>query len=94
MLPPAYGYSASQLFANEHPAAIKYIRDFSHHNYPQTVANTSAVPPPNLTSLMSRVSISENVGLYTADTKVTKQLGIDHVFGETNSGELALQSLY
>ncbi|KAF4627478.1 hypothetical protein G7Y89_g10679 [Cudoniella acicularis] len=85
ILPPSYGSSAAQLFSNENPAAIKYIRDFSHHNYPQAMDNTSTVPSPNLTTLMSHVNIVQNVNLYRADIEVTQKLGMEYVFGETNS---------
>lgn len=87
MLGPEYNSSAAQLFQHEDPAAIKYIKDFSHHNYPETVANTSLVPAPNLTALMSHVNIVNNVRPYGEDTNATQQLDFDYVFGETNSGE-------
>ena len=86
-LPPAYGWSAKELFASENASAIKFIKDFSHHNYPQTVATTTQGSPPNLTVLMSHVNIVANVAPYMDDAKVTTALGLEYVFGETNSGE-------
>ncbi|KAJ3454144.1 hypothetical protein MRS44_018038 [Fusarium solani] len=78
-------YTAETLFEGLGPAALKYVRTFSHHNYPQTVANTTTFPPVNLKSLMSHVQISGNVGSYATDTQVTRELGLEWVFGETNS---------
>jgi hypothetical protein len=87
ILSPSYGYSASSLLANEDPAAIAYIRDFSHHNYPQTMATGAPIPSPNLTTLMSHSNISGNVAPYAADTEAAHAKGLEYVFGETNSGE-------
>jgi len=42
-------------------------------------------------SLMSHVSIAENVGLYTNDTAIARDRGLDNVFGETNSGKLTVK---
>lgn len=63
ILEPDGGSSAMNLFALEIPSSLQYIKDFSHHNYPQTVATGTPFPSANLTSLMSHVRVVENVAL-------------------------------
>jgi hypothetical protein len=89
-LPPDFGYSAAAYFADESPAAVLYVKDFSHHNYPQTLnPGGSGIPGPNLTMLMSHTNTATNVAIYANDTEVTTKLGMDYVFGETNSSTCA-----
>ncbi|KAI9703439.1 MAG: hypothetical protein M1820_005912 [Bogoriella megaspora] len=85
VLTPDYGYSAAELLRMEDPAALKYIKDFSHHNYPQTVANTTIVPHPNLKQLMNHSVIVANVRQFESDVPEANDRGFDYVFGETNS---------
>lgn len=86
ILTPEFGYGAEELFQNEKSSALKHIRTFSHHNYPQTVANTSVVPSPNLPQLMNHSAITANVQQYQDDVPFATSHGVDYVFGETNNG--------
>lgn len=83
-LPPAYNYSASYLLSSvsEEATDLKWIRTFSHHNYPQTVANNGTVSLPQL---MSHVNITTNVAQYASDVSFARSKGVEYLFGETNS---------
>ncbi|KAM5349143.1 hypothetical protein ACJ41O_008966 [Fusarium nematophilum] len=82
--PPSRGWSATNYFKYSNASADKYIRVFSHHNYPQS-AVSSREDPPDAKALMSHVNVTKNVGLYVDDVKIARERGFDYVFGETNS---------
>ncbi|KAF2014445.1 glycoside hydrolase family 79 protein [Aaosphaeria arxii CBS 175.79] len=83
---PARGWGAANYFKFADPTADRYIKVYSHHNYPQTAVGTSnGEDPPNVQALMSHVNITKNVGLYVDDVKAAATRGFDYVFGETNS---------
>ncbi len=86
ILTPSYGYSAAELFANEDPAAIRYIRDFSHHNYPQTVSGAGGDPGTQFDDADEpRQHREQRRGLLSRHSSNSGR-GLDYVFGETNSG--------
>ena len=83
-IPPA-NFSAAELIANEdiaNSSALIYVRDFSHHNYPQSTYFTVDLP-----SLMSHESVVSNVRGFERDVVAAEKVGWEYVFGETNSGE-------
>ncbi|KAH7472860.1 hypothetical protein FOMA001_g11929 [Fusarium oxysporum f. sp. matthiolae] len=81
---PTLEWSAANYFKYANASADKYIRVFSHHNYPQS-AISSQEDPPNAEALMSHINVTKNVGLYKDDVKAAQARGFDYVFGETNS---------
>ncbi|KAH7214274.1 hypothetical protein BKA60DRAFT_460404 [Fusarium oxysporum] len=81
---PTLEWSAANYFKYANASADKYIKVFSHHNYPQS-AISSQEDPPNAEALMSHINVTKNVGLYKDDVKAAQARGFDYVFGETNS---------
>lgn len=78
-------FSAMELIENERSAnsrSLTYIKDFSHHNYPQSTYFTVDLP-----SLMSHESVVSNVREFERDVVAAEKEGWEYVFGETNSGE-------
>ncbi|KAF4628039.1 hypothetical protein G7Y89_g10114 [Cudoniella acicularis] len=85
-LSPSYGYNATYLLSQETPEALKYVRSFSHHFYPQTISSKAiGAPAPNVETLMSHVNTSTDVAPYALDRTNTESYDLDYVFGETNS---------
>ncbi|KIM92707.1 glycoside hydrolase family 79 protein [Oidiodendron maius Zn] len=73
-------FSAAELIQNENSTAFPYIKDFSHHNYPQSTYFIVDLP-----SLMSHRDIVNNVRTFEEDVAIARRMGWEYVFGETNS---------
>ncbi|GAB7358991.1 hypothetical protein MBLNU230_g5064t1 [Neophaeotheca triangularis] len=57
---------------------LKYIRDFSSHNYPQ-------YGPYNLVELMNHSHIAEQIAPFRPEIEAANAVGKPHIVGETNS---------
>jgi hypothetical protein len=83
--PPSLGWGARSYFKYSNTSADRYIKVFSHHNYPQS-AISSREDPPDAKALMSHINITRKVAHYVDDVSAAKDRGFEYVFGETNSG--------
>lgn len=70
------------LAAVENDTAIRYVKTFDSHHYPQS-GSTS-----NLSSLMDHAETVARVKKFEAEVAAAMGKGKVHVFGETNSGEI------
>jgi hypothetical protein len=67
------------------------VGSYADHAYPQSACGGAST---NLTTLQNHANIVKFVKGFAAEIAAANAQGIDHVFGETNSGKPLLNGLY